>query len=191
MKALSSDDSIIIKPADKGNGIVVMDTNDYNEACLDTLSNKNYYEHVSEDPNSKYRSELDEIISEMSSLDYIGDTEKTRLREGSRTPCFYGLPKIHKSFSKFPPLRPICSGYQSCTARLSEWVDSFFKPAATKTKSYIKDTTDFVIHIESLNDKKINLKDVFLVTMDVFVCLLPYFNSIDFLAIHIYIYTYN
>ncbi len=167
LNALSSDDSIIIKPADKGNGIVIMDTNDYNEACLETLNNKNYYEDVSEDPNPNYRRELDGIISEMSNLAYIGETEETRLREGSRTPCFYGLPKMHKSFSKFPPLRPICSGYQSCTARLSEWVDSFLKPAAMKTKSYIRDTTDFVMHIESLNDKEINFNDVFLVTMDV------------------------
>ena len=36
-----------------------------------------------------------------------------------------------------------------------------------KTESYIRDTTDFVLHIESLNDKEINLTDVFLVTMDV------------------------
>ena len=144
-----------------------MDKNVYHEACLGMLSNSSYYEEVPEDPNPKYRKELDKIISEMNDLDYIGKTEETRLREGSRTPCFYGLPKIHKSYSKIPPLRPICSGFKSCTARLSEWVDSFLKPAAMKTESYIRDTTDFVLHIESLNDKEINLTDVFLVTMDV------------------------
>ena len=167
LNALSSDDSLTIKPADKGNGIVIMDKNVYHEACLKILSDKSYYEEVPEDPNPKYRKELDEIISEMNDLDYIGETEETRLREGSRTPCFYGLPKIHKSCSKFQPLRPICSGFMSCTARLSEWVDRFLKPAAMKTKSYIKETTHFVLHIESLNDKEINLTDVFLVTMDV------------------------
>ena len=74
-------------------------------------------------------------------------------REGNRTPCFYSLPKIHKVFKNVPQLRPICSGYDSCTAKLSEWVDSFIKPAATKTTSYIKDTTEFVKHVENLNDE--------------------------------------
>ena len=167
LNALLSDASLTIKPADKGNGIVIMDKNVYHEACLKILNDKSYYEEVPEDPNPKYCKELDEIISEMNDLDYIGETEETRLREGSRTPCFYGLPKIHKSYSKFPPLRPICSGFKSCTARSSEWVDSVLKPAAMKTKSCIKDTTDFVLHIESLSDKEINLTDVFLATMNV------------------------
>ena len=40
----------------------------------------------------------------------------------SRTPLFYGLPKIHKFFEKFPPLRPIVSGFNSISASLSEYV---------------------------------------------------------------------
>ena len=93
---------------------------------------------------------LDSMINEMKNKDYITEIEDIKLREGNRTPCFYGLPKIHKQFNTLPPLRPICSGYNSCTAKVSEWVDSFIKPAAMKTNSYIKDTTDFIKHIEKL-----------------------------------------
>ena len=108
-----------------------------------------------------------EIIMDMLNKGYIDEVENTRLREANRTPCFYGLPKGHKSFEKFPPLRPICSGYDSCTAKLSEWVDSFIKPAAIKTASYIKDTTEFVKHVASLNNKIMDKNDIFLVAMDV------------------------
>ena len=144
-----------------------MNTNDYNEACLNTLQDKEFYETVSNDPNPIYRKTLDKIIDELKVNGYISETEEIRLKEGTRTPCFYGLPKIHKTFEKFPPLRPICSGYSSCSSRLSEWVDSFLKPSAMQTSSYIRDTTDFVNKLEEFKNNTSKINDSFLVTMDV------------------------
>ena len=167
LKDLKMDESIIIKPPDKGNGIVLMNRTDYDAACLETLQDETFYEKMSTDPNLKYRETLDRKITDMLNKGYIDEVEDTRLREGNRTSCFYGLPKVHKSFEKFPPLRPICSGYDSWTAKLSEWVDSFTKLAAIKTASYIKDTIEFVKHVASLNNKIKNKNDIFLVTMDV------------------------
>ena len=126
-----------------------------------------FYETVHADPNPTYRKSLNEIIDELKVNGYISETEEIRLKEGSRTPCFYGLPKIHKTFEKFPPLRPICSGYNSCSTRLSEWVDSFLKPAAMQTSSYIRDTTDFVNKIEEFKNNINKSKDFYIVTMDV------------------------
>ena len=137
------------------------------EACLNTLQDKEFYETVSNDPNPIYRKTLDKIIDELKVNGYISETEEIRLKEGTRTPCFYGLPKIHKTFEKFPPLRPICSGYSSCSSRLSEWVDSFLKPSAMQTSSYIRDTTDFVNKLEEFKNNTSKINDSFLVTMDV------------------------
>ena len=67
-------------------------------------------------------------------MDYITDFELS-------TPFFYGLPKLHKAFTLFPSFRPICSGSNSSTKRLSEWIDSFLKAAAQKLPSYVQDTT--------------------------------------------------
>ena len=52
-------------------------------------------------------------------------------------------------------------------ARASEWADSFLKPAARKTFSYIRDTTDFVKHIEDLDSLDFTKEEFYLVTMDV------------------------
>ena len=84
--------------------------------------------------------------------------------ENARTPLFYGLPKIHKIFDLFPPLRPIVSGFDSCTCNLSKFVDSFLKFQAQKCKSYIRDTKDFLIKLSSIKNIPANS---FLVTMDV------------------------
>ena len=90
------------------------------------------------------------------------------MEEGTRTPSFYGLPKIHKDFDSFKPLRPICSGFNSCTVKISEFVDVFLKPAAQQNPSYIKDTSHFVLKIENDVAQKIPPPNkTFLVTMDV------------------------
>ena len=39
---LANDASIIIKPADKGGAIIIMNSNDYSEACLNSLLNTDF-----------------------------------------------------------------------------------------------------------------------------------------------------
>ena len=89
-----------------------------------------------------------------------------------RLSIFYGLPKIHKTFSDFPPLRPIVSAYNSCTSRLSEYLDSFLKFQAKRCKSYIGDTKEF---LNKLNNIKTCPDNSILVTMDI----LSLYTNID------------
>ena len=70
-------------------------------------------------------------------------------------------------FDRFPPLRPICSEFNSCTSKLSEFVDAFLKPLAQQSTSYIKDTSDFVQKIEIYVAPLVTHSKTFLVTMDV------------------------
>ena len=64
--------------------------------------------------------------------DSLNDTEYNILTDDSETetPVFNGLPKIHKEYERFPPLCPIVAGYKPATVKLSEYVDSYLKPAA-------------------------------------------------------------
>ena len=89
------------------------------------------------------------------------------MKEGNRTPCFYGLPKIHKQYSTFPPLRPICSGYNACTVKISKFVDHHLKPIARRSSSYVKDTTDFILKLRQNKSSHLLENDPFLVTIDV------------------------
>ena len=99
----------------------------------------------------------------------ITDSDRDFLTEhldDPKTPAFYGLPKIHKSFTKFPPLRPIVSNIESCTRRISEFLDSFLKYQARRCASYIRDTKHFLQKLEELNKSDIPDGSI-LVTMDV------------------------
>ena len=165
LKDISQDKSIVVKPSDKSGGVVVMNTCDYERSCLDQLENPVFYEEVTSDPNPDYRDMLDGMINELHSANLISDLEKENMLKGSRTPNFYGLPKLHNPFEVFPDLRPICSGSSGVTVRSSEFVDSFLKAAAQKVPSFIQDTTDFVKKLASCQ-LPVNSK-CFLVTLDV------------------------
>ena len=171
LEKLRSKKSIVIKIADKGGTIVVMNRADYVDRIKD-LNNRKYYKKL--DYNN-----IDNIINEKQLLidqikDYLDETEYNTLMDDSDTctPAFYGLPKIHKEYGNFPPLRPIVAGYNSVTVKLSEYVDSYLKPAAQKSFSFVRDTTHVLKKLR--NVRKIP-KNSFMVTMDVH----SLYNNID------------
>src|SRR5262249_46568216 len=73
--------------------------------------------------------------------------------EVPRQRIFYLLPKIHKDQSKWtipgkmPEGRPIVSDVNSESYRVSQLLDSFLTPLATKHETYLKNTYDFVMKI--------------------------------------------
>ena len=77
-----------------------------------------------------------------------------------RIPSFYTFTKIHK---KTPVGRPIISGCDGPTERISAFVDRLIQPIAQKQDSYLKDMTDFLNFIESTKLPK----NTVLVSMDV------------------------
>ena len=85
-----------------------------------------------------------------------------------RPRIFYFLPKIHKPLNKWaaldqPPGRPIVSDCSSESYEVTSYIEHFLKPLATKHKSYIRDTTDF---LNKMKREKLS-KDSILVAADV------------------------
>ena len=77
-----------------------------------------------------------------------------------RIPEFYTLTKIHK-----PTItgRPIISGCDGPTEKISSFVDTLLQPISKSQESYLNDTTDFINFIERTSVNK----QAFLVSMDV------------------------
>jgi methanogenic corrinoid protein MtbC1 len=63
--------------------------------------------------------------------------------------------------------RPICSSCGSTFENTSAFVQHHIKDLATKHKSYIQDTPDFIRHIEKLNESESLPDNAMLVTIDV------------------------
>ena len=106
---------------------------------------------------------VQQLISELHRGNHIDDmTQKWLCQTPStpRTPIFYTLTKIHKPI---PVGRPVISGCEGPTERLSSFVDKLILPMAKQQVSYLKDTTDFKNFIERT---KVPM-GAFLVSMDV------------------------
>jgi hypothetical protein len=144
-----------------------MDKEKYVKSCETQLNNKEFYEVIDDDPTEILAYDIKLEIQKMMEKEQVSQKESQVIMEHlnePRLPIFYGLPKIHKTFKSFPPLRPIVSGFNSCTARLSEYLDTFLKFQAQRCKSYLRDTTDFLSKLETIKQLPENS---ILVTMDV------------------------
>ena len=128
LSTLGSRKDIKIQAADKGDKVVIMNKKECKEKCNQNLSNQKFYRKLQEDPTKEYNKEIEERIMEVEKNEVISDKDReflTELLGNPMIPSFYGLPKIHKAFTYFPPLRPIMSNIKSCTRTIDKQYLSF------------------------------------------------------------------
>ena len=151
IKDLACNKEIVIKPADKGGAIVILDKKDYLAEGYKQLSDPKVYKKLDKSKTiefhhmiCKYLEHCYQVEREISkdTFLYLSDFIPKSAR-------LYLLPKIHKK-TRPPPGRPVISSNGCPTERISEFVDFFLKPYVCKTKSYIKDTNDFLLKLQSL-----------------------------------------
>ena len=146
MHDLKDDCDLVIKKADKGSNIVVMNTNDYIKEGERQLNNSTFYQKCKSNHTNKFKNQVDKIINDLYESKEISEKTLNYLKDGGhRTSIFYLLPKIHKNYEgNIPPGRPIVSSTDSPTERISQLLDVILKPLIVTTKSYIEDTPDFI-----------------------------------------------
>ena len=126
---LCSDQTLVIKSADKGSGIVVEDTEQYVKDGLDHLSDESIYERVDADPTIALTEAINTYTDSMYQVGIIDPLTKEHLtlkiEPPPRTQQLYFLKKIHKN-----PIavRPIVSGCAGPTENISQLVDLHLKP---------------------------------------------------------------
>lgn len=163
---LSNNRDIIIKKADKGSATVIINTSDYQKMVQVHLDNGNFYCQTKNDLTEHHNNVVNKKLNSMLIKGEISEKIYRGLTNGKpKTAQIYVLPKVHKNKNNgLYPSRPIISGIGNATEKISHFVDEHIKPFVPQIPSYIKDTTDFINKIESIND----LPDRFyLVTLDV------------------------
>ncbi|XP_024120271.1 uncharacterized protein LOC112141375, partial [Oryzias melastigma] len=171
LKELCINKNIVIKPADKGSAVVIMDKKDYLSEGFRQLNDKTYYSKLKTPIYLETVPLLEKILSNLYQKKLINAKQRNYLMgpPQPRSRLFYMLPKIHKDPEKWsipfriPPGRPIVSDCDSETYRTAEFIDHYLNPLSTRHDSYIKDTYDFVNKIKQL----IIPPDSILFTMDI------------------------
>ena len=171
LKQLKHKKHIIIKKADKGSAIVVMNKADYIYEADRQLNDVRYYKKISEPIFLKTAEKYKEIIQSLGKQKILQPKQVKHLmpKEDARDRHFYLLPKIHKDVNKWtlknrmPPGRPIVSDCSSESYNISEYLDFHLQPVANKHPSYIKDTYDFLDKIRNIKVPQ----DALLITLDI------------------------
>jgi hypothetical protein len=176
---LQQKDNIIIKEADKGSAIVVMDKDYYQEKINDVLNDSDTYVEIPTNRDSSIHNKIKKMVNKYSNE--LTKNEKHYLTHFEyKTSQMYGLPKIHKSTEIIEAIqqqgaeiitlirpsdlkfRPIIAGPACPTHRLSHFLDLLLQPYLKYIDSYVRDDLDF------LNKLPISVKETeIFVTFDV------------------------
>ena len=133
---------MIIKPADKGSGAVVMDKTWYIDECKRQLTDTKFYRLLNEDITADIQKRVTFYVDRMYNDKLINDKTRQYLKQSDVKPGrFYILPKVHKPGN---PGRPTVSSNSHPTERLSHFVDYHLQPLVHKLPSFVKDTNDFL-----------------------------------------------
>lgn len=181
LSQLQNNPNIIIKKADKGGAVCVMDRTFYCEKITEMLNNTTTYREISEIQSKQTLLKIRKLINKHKLC--LKDEEIAYLLDfESKESNFYGLPKVHKCNSvkeaiksqnseyiivKNPTdltFRPIVAGPECPTSRLSHLMDILLKDLPPLTKSYVRDDIDF---LSKLQRNLCNNESHSLVTFDV------------------------
>ena len=101
LEELNSRDDIIIRIADKGAAVVLLNRRDYLSECYRQFTDTTYYTKLDHNPTDQYRSDVLNQVEDMYQNGDIDSTVKDYLQDCKcRTPEFYTIPKIHKKTSR-------------------------------------------------------------------------------------------
>ena len=157
LQQLQQDKKIVIRACDKGAGLIILNFDDYIKSCYEHLTSyqsidKPYYSQVNDIELEQAKKNIRNILLEALENEIISKSEfNAMIADDKNTGRFYCNFKVHKEHEHIPPPRPITSGSGSLTEGIGRFVDHHIKHVATKHKSYLKDTPDFLRCIEKIN----------------------------------------
>ena len=163
IKELRENSEINIKKADKGTTTVIMNKEAKIKEGLTQLNVEENYKPLEAPMVGETYNRAKQLISELHQRHHIDQITYKWLSQTPnppRIPVFHTLTKIHKANLAG---RPIISGCDGPTERISAFVNSLLQPIMKEQRSYLKDTTNFINFVEGTKVPK----NTILVSMDV------------------------
>ena len=178
IKQLKENKNIVIKEADKGGSVIVMDNEFYRAKLEEHLSDPETYRKIEGNiPN--IHKKIEELLNQYQ--DHLTEKEIEYLHNfESKNSIIYGLPKVHKSKMISEAIeqqnqdtihilnpadlkfRPIIAGPINPTSHLSNFIHIILKPYLEEIPSFIKDSQTFLQSLPPRIDS-----ESILVTLDI------------------------
>ena len=153
--------NLVIKRADKGSAVVVMNRDDYTAEALRQLNNTDHYTEYDTDPTHSFAKEISDTLVNIHNCNGINkDTFNYLILVRPVSIC---CPKYTRQATRAVPLCRVMVAQQNVS--LSSLTASYLNPLVSHIPSYIQDTTDFLRKLEGIKHQRPN--SAFLVTLDV------------------------
>ena len=162
LKKLRENKDIVIAYPDKGNGVIIMNRKDYDKAMCELLEDNSKFRKIKKDPTLLKEGQLQRFIRTLKKQGVFDDSTYEKIyRVRSQPSRLCGTPKLHKSFTNVPPLRPIVSSINSFNYNLAKYLCNLLQPKILSIHS-TQDTFTFIKELEEVRDY-----NNFLVSFDV------------------------
>ena len=134
---LQKERKIIIKPCDKGAGLMILNFNDYMQACYDHLYSsqsdekgncQRYYKQVDYSSLDEGKQQIKSLLQEGLDNNIITKEQFLEMDPDAKNPAhFYCLFKVHKEHARMspPPVRPIITQSGSITENPGMFVEYY------------------------------------------------------------------
>ena len=152
LKDLSTDPNILFLKPDKGNGVVILNEEDYVSKMIPIIEDTSKFTQINDDWFKRILKHKDQINRYLYKLLLDKTIDKPlydHLHLSSYRPgILYGLPKIHK---KDTPLRPILSSIGTCGYKIAKFLVSILEPL-TSNQFTIFDSFSFAFEISHVKN---------------------------------------
>jgi len=147
LKSLSNNQEILITSSDKGGGIVIMNSSQYNDKMLELLSDQNTYDQISLHTITQNTNSFNKSYKNL--VKHANKSWSSIIEYHPTIPTIYGLPKTHKPGF---PLRPIISGIGTAPHNIAKSLAKLLTPLlGTISNSHIKNSNDLINKIKNIN----------------------------------------
>lgn len=148
LQGLMNDESVVIRPADKGSGIVIMDASHYANKIEEALQSNETYKEVELNLTEPINNKLKKLLDKLLKTGLISQ----ELRDNLLCKEIYagkvqGNPKLHKPGN---PMRLIVNGRNHPTSQVARFVEDQLTNHVRSLPSFVQDSTDFIRKLEKI-----------------------------------------
>jgi hypothetical protein len=145
LETLLKDESIVIRPMDKGSGVVVLNTSDYISKIEKDLQENQTYKPLEKDVTKQISTKVRTLLKNMKNTGAITEDMRRQMMPKNPGPGkVKGNPKVHKHNI---PIRTIVSSIGHATEGIAEAAENELRKHVESLPSHIQDTTDFINQI--------------------------------------------
>ena len=141
LKKLAKDSNTVVSKFEKGNGVAILNTSDYEEKMLKILNDRTKIFPVEKDNNLQQLDQFQRYFCYLKGKGAHANENYQRIYPtSSATPTMYGLPKVHRDRTL---IRPILASTGSFNHECAKWLSHILSPFRSHSTN-LKDTFSFI-----------------------------------------------